>query len=75
MKWTLLRLYWLPRYLRCTWKFVTGRLFVFRDEPNEFLHFVLYVQHRKPCKSQEVRRFFDAANEEIALRQRRGEWA
>jgi hypothetical protein len=75
VKWTLLRVYWLPRYLRCTWWFVAGRLFVFRNEPNEFLRFVLYVERLGPCEAQDVRRFFESANEEIALRQRRVEWS
>lgn len=39
----VLSIYWLPNIVRCLWRDSRGRFFIFRDEPDEFLRFLLYI--------------------------------
>ncbi len=76
MKKWLLVIFWLPVLSRCIWRHVGGRFFVFRDESNEFLRFVWWMNsHSRGGAGEDVDDFYAKAREEIAARQRRGAWA
>lgn len=38
----ILAIWWLPAWFRIQWRFATGRLFIFRNESNEFLRYMLW---------------------------------
>lgn len=39
----VLLVYWLPARIRCEWRRATGRLYVFRNEPTDFLRYMVWL--------------------------------
>ena len=75
IKLILLVLYWLPATMRTIWKHTNGGFFIFRDECNEFLRYVLWGVDEDTEASESLADYFQQCRDEIAMRQRRGEWA
>ena len=76
LKEIIVTLYWLPNIVRTLWKVKNGRFFVFRDEPNGFLRWMLQAREEsrgKDC-SQDILNHYEQAVNEVAARKRRGEW-
>ena len=69
-------LYWLPEMLCSMWKVKNGRLFVFRNESNAFVRFV--VDGISPDglshMSRDLQNYYDQAFNEVAARKRMGTW-
>ncbi|VUZ24108.1 Uncharacterised protein [uncultured Comamonas sp.] len=74
LKSNLLALYWMPAWIRVTWKKASGRLFIFRNECNEFLRYLWWVNAASESCSYDVQELLDLAMEEISARQRMGVW-
>ena len=69
----VLCLYWTPACIRTIWKHVNGGFFVFREECDEFLRFVIWAINPHG-KEEWMQDYHAQCVDEIAMRQRRGEW-
>ena len=69
-----LLLFWLPAWFRVCWRKESGRFFIFRDESNEFLRYLWFINTEPGAVRGDVQELLDMAMEEIAARQRTGAW-
>ena len=69
----LLCVYWMPATMRTIWKHTNGGFFIFREECDEFLRFVSWAASPS-AKEDWQRDYLAQCLDEIAMRQRRGDW-
>lgn len=74
MRAIILNLYWLPAIVRVAWRLTGGHMFIYRDEPAEFLRYMLWYLQDVPAAESSEHQLLGYLEDEIAMRRRRGEW-
>ncbi len=75
MRAKLLILFWFPSMTRVMWRMASGRLFIYRDESNDFLRFMLwYLPRGVPAEYEHTHNLIAHLDDEIDMRRRRGDW-